>query len=130
MATDHSKPNFDRWRESCFGILDKGSVISLSDSGQETWVRWMKKAFSTGELSIAEHDVEGFHVSTVFLGINCNVSGTGPPLWFQTAVFRAAADGTLGTEIKYDTLRYSTIADAIAGHVVICEKVKTGEIGE
>jgi hypothetical protein len=68
--------------------------------------------------------------STVFLGINCNVYGTGPPLWFQTAVFRAAADGTVGTEIKYDTLRYSTVADASAGHVVICDKVKTGEIGE
>jgi hypothetical protein len=45
-------------------------------------------------------------------------------------VFRESANGTLGVKIKYDTLRHSTVADAVAGHVVICEKVKSGEIGE
>jgi hypothetical protein len=29
----------------------------------------------------------------------------------------------------YGALRCSTIADALAGHVVICDKVKSGEIG-
>jgi hypothetical protein len=45
-------------------------------------------------------------------------------------VFRESADGTHGVKINYDTLRYSTLADALAGHVVVCEKVTSGEIGE
>jgi hypothetical protein len=79
---------------------------------------------------IEEDQLDGFHILTAFLGINQNISETGPPLWFETMVFRASADGNLGVEIKYETLRYSKIADALAGHCVICEKVKYGEIGE
>jgi hypothetical protein len=45
-------------------------------------------------------------------------------------VYRQSADSTHGVKIKYDTLRYSTVSDALAGHVVICGKVKSGEIGE
>jgi hypothetical protein len=45
-------------------------------------------------------------------------------------VFRQSADGTHGVKIKYDTLRCSTLSDALSGHVVVCEKVKSGEIGE
>jgi hypothetical protein len=74
--------------------------------------------------------VGGFRILTAFLGINQNVSEAGPPLWFETMVFRASADGYLGVEIKYETLRYSTIGDALAGHCEVCEKVKNGEIGD
>jgi predicted RNA-binding protein with TRAM domain len=54
-----------------------------------------------------------------------------PPLWFETKVSRSAADGNaLAVKIEQGTLRYSTMADALAGYVVFCEKVKSGEIGE
>ena len=66
----------------------------------------------------------------VLLGINHNIPEIEPPLWFESMVFRESADGTHGVRIKYDTLRYSTVADALAGHLSICEKVKSGEIGE
>lgn len=46
-------------------------------------------------------------VSTVFLGMDHNFSD-GPPLLFETAVFGEA--GTTGIQ------RYSTYADALAGH--------------
>jgi hypothetical protein len=45
-------------------------------------------------------------------------------------VFRSSTDGNLGIKITRETVQYSTIADALTGHVVICEKVKSGEIGE
>jgi hypothetical protein len=118
----------DRWRESCLGILDSGLVVPCRDASE--WVEWMNRCFSNGDHLIEEDQVDGFHILTAFLGINQNISETGPPLWFETMVFRASTDGNLGVEIEYETLRYSTIADAFAGHCVICEKVKYGEIGE
>jgi hypothetical protein len=118
----------DRWRESCLGILDGELVIPCPDASK--WVEWMNKCFSNGDHLVEEDQVGGFHILTAFLGINQNVSVAGPPLWFETMVFRASADGNLGAEIKYETLRYSTISDALAGHCEICEKVKNGEIGE
>jgi hypothetical protein len=66
----------------------------------------------------------------VFLGINHNIPNVEPPLWFETMVFRESADGTHGVKIRYGTLRCSTLSDALSGHVVVCEKVKSGEIGE
>jgi hypothetical protein len=33
-------------------------------------------------------------------------------------------------KIEYGTVLYSTVAEAIAGHMAICEKVRRGEIGE
>jgi hypothetical protein len=33
-------------------------------------------------------------------------------------------------KIEYGTVLYPTVAEAIAGHRVICEKVRRGEIGE
>jgi hypothetical protein len=54
-----------------------------------------------------------------------------PPLWFETKVSRSAADGNaLAVKIEQGTLRYSTMADALAGYLVIREKVRSGEIGE
>jgi hypothetical protein len=119
---------FDRWREKCLAILENGLVISCPD--QTKWVEWMGESFSAGIHLIAQDDVEGFYISTEFLGINHNATGAGPPLWFETMVFRESANGNLGVKIEYGTVRYSTWAEALAGHVVICEKVMSGEIGE
>jgi len=85
-----------------------------------------------GKKSVSRYSITAlwFRVETVFLGINHNIPGIEPPLWFESMVFRESADATHGVRIKYDTLRYSTVADAVAGHLSICEKVKGGEIGE
>jgi hypothetical protein len=90
----------------------------------------MEESFVDGSHWIATDDIQGFRVETVFLGINHNIPEIEPPLWFESMVYRESADGTHGVRIKYDTLRYSTVADAVAGHLSICEKVKGGEIGE
>ena len=120
METDQSMGKFDRWQKMCLAILDNGFVVSCPNVTK--WTAWMEESFVNGT-HVATADVQGFHVSTEFLGINFNITGIGPPIWFETMVFRGSTDGTLGTEIKYGALRYSTVADALAGHVVICEKV-------
>ena len=119
---------FDRWRKSCFGILENGLVISCPDITK--WIEWMRESSAAGNYIVAEDEVGGFLVVTEFLGINHNATGAGPPLWFETLVFRESADGNLGVKIEFGTVRYSTLADATVGHVVICEKVKTGGIEE
>lgn len=59
-------------------------------------------------------------VSTVWLGNNYNFFNEGPPLIFETLVFR---DGH-GDEMD----RYSTLAEAVAGHAAMVETIKR-EIG-
>lgn len=54
-------------------------------------------------------------VSTVWLGLNHNW-GDGPPLIFETMVFRGPLDE--------EQVRYSTEAEAIAGHAAMCARVR------
>ncbi len=54
-------------------------------------------------------------VSTVFLGINHNWIGT-KPLWFETMIFGGQQD-------EYCE-RYSTAAEARAGHLLAVERVR------
>lgn len=58
----------------------------------------------------------GRWVSTVWLGLN-HQYGDGPPLIFETMVFPSPDD--MG---EMDCERYSTEAEAIAGHARLCEK--------
>lgn len=58
----------------------------------------------------------GRWVSTVWLGLN-HAFGDGPPLIFETMVF----DGH-DTMHSLDEDRYSTEAEALAGHAALCEK--------
>ena len=57
-------------------------------------------------------------VSTVWLGLNHNLFGTGPPLIFETMVFGGPP------EIDEKLERYSTEAEAIAGHAQMCARVR------
>lgn len=56
---------------------------------------------------------EGCEVSTVFLGLDHRF-GDGPPLVFETLVFGGTEDG--------EGDRYSTYAEAVAGHARFVEK--------
>lgn len=58
----------------------------------------------------------GRWVSTVWLGLN-HAFGNGPPLIFETMVF----DTHEGMG-EVDCERYSTEAEALAGHAALCEK--------
>ena len=61
-------------------------------------------------------DIGEVRVSTVWLGIDHNFSKTGQPLIFETMVF--------GGELDHDCARYTTEAEARAGHVAIVQRVR------
>ena len=111
-----------------FAILHHGSVILCSSRSK--WVAWMKEAHAAGALIIAQDSIEGFQVATIFLGIDFNEGGIGPPLWFETVVFRRSTDGSLGFQTKSDAFQYRTAVDAFVGHVAVCQEVRNGEFGE
>lgn len=82
-------------------LVDK---VVMETSSTEEWAEnWEKfrRILSTKTLN-------GSRVSTVFLGIDHNFSGTGDPILFETMVFGDAYDE--------DCERYATWDDAIKGH--------------
>lgn len=52
-----------------------------------TWAQW----FGTADRHVSNEVIDGYRVSTVFLGINHNY-GEGPPLLFETMVFSHDGD--------------------------------------
>ena len=69
------------------------------------WAEWYETA---GESRIVARDeFDGFVISTIFTGIDQEIS-KGPPLLFETMIFR---DGRAG-----DMTRYATWGAAEAGH--------------
>ena len=83
-----------------------------------TWARW----FETAERHVAhdmdEGDASGVRVrvSTVFLGLDHNYSGEGPPVLWETMVFGGVLDG--------EQERYATLAAALGGHQEWCARVR------
>jgi hypothetical protein len=74
------------------------------------WAAW----FETADRHVALDTVGGYHVSTVFLGLDHNLFGDGPPLLFETMVFHLAGGGE-----DLDMERYTTWDEAVAGHARI-----------
>lgn len=78
---------------------------------------------------VAETVVGGKHVvSTVQLSVDHSwVSvdhfwGEGPPLWFETMVFRCSPEGKVTDFEDLDCERYSTREQALEGHEVMVKK--------
>lgn len=93
-------------------ILDEdGEPQSVQDV--HVWARW----FNTANRRVAETTIGRRLVSTVFLGIDHSF-GEGPPLLFETMVFGAPSYNDQVCE------RYSTKADALAGHAQICKQTR------
>jgi len=82
-------------------ILKDGKPVEESDI--TAWGRWMK----TAERHVANDELPGVRISTVFLGLD-HQWGAGPPILYETMIFGGAHDG-------YQA-RYHTREDAVAGH--------------
>lgn len=70
-------------------------------------------------------------VSTVWLGLDHNHSGEGPPLIFETMAFAGTVESALAPGRKYLNdlgiqLRYSTEAEARFGHAAVLHVVRNG----
>jgi hypothetical protein len=90
-------------------ILDEqGQPVECPDL--MTWARW----FEAGEhrRRIALDKRGDITVSTVFLGLDHSFFG-GPPVLWETMIF--------GGEHDEDQERYTSQADALAGHARMCE---------
>ncbi|KKL28055.1 hypothetical protein LCGC14_2379020 [marine sediment metagenome] len=80
------------------------------------WAEW----FETADRRIALTRIGHVGVSTVFIGLDHSF-GSGPPLYFETMVFRSGSSGELLCK------RYSTYDEAEAGHEAIVKRAEAGE---
>lgn len=88
------------------------------------WSNAMTEMRKAGKLHIADETLPGdIRVSTVFLGLDHQFPhGEGPPLVFETLVFRGPLDGEMD--------RYATAAAAREGHKVMTERVRNAVAAE
>lgn len=77
---------------------------------------WAKSMENYEKRKVALNELCGIDISTVFLGLDHNFSGIGPPLLFETIIFGGKCDGFCE--------RYSTWEEAEEGHRRAVEMVK------
>jgi hypothetical protein len=95
-------------------ILQNGKVKPIDDV-----LEWAK-AFKTTDRSVDFTRLDdGVEVSTVFLSLDHNHSGVGPPILFETMVF--------GGEHNFRMIRSSTYGQAHRIHWKVVEALKIGE---
>lgn len=69
---------------------------------------------------VAHTHVGAVEISTVWLGLDHRMYGNGPPLIFETMLF------VFGGAVDHVQERYSTEAEALAGHQKWVTKVRAG----
>lgn len=95
-------------------ILREQQIVSEPD--QLRWAQW----FESADRVVAKTTIEGFEISTVFLGIDHNWNG-GPPILFETMVFSDYGEISL---TQPTTRRYYTWDEAIRGHLEVEELIR------
>ncbi len=73
------------------------------------WAKQFEEMSKADTRHVAEDMINGYHISTVWLGLDHNYYG-GPPLIFETMVFHGDSSG----DIYMD--RYTTWDQAVDGH--------------
>jgi hypothetical protein len=94
-------------------ILEGKVTIPIDDI-----ITWAKQ-YETSNRIVAQSEIAGIHISTVFFGLNRNFSGEGEPILFETMIFGGKYNGYTG--------RYSTWDEAEEGHRKACELVLNSE---
>jgi hypothetical protein len=87
----------------------------------EEWAAWYEEAKRRVDFT----DLGFCTVSTVFLGVDHNFWGKGPPILFETMVFANPVKGEAFPEELGDlSLRYATWDEAEAGHADMVAEVR------
>jgi hypothetical protein len=81
-------------------------------------IQWAD-AFKKQDRHVAEDFIDDVKVSTVFLGLNHNFGGDGPPILWETMVFGGENSGWMGRYTSYDS--------ALIGHKIVVELIKSGK---
>lgn len=96
-------------------ILKNRKPVEIQDLYR--WGRWMESAKRRVRKTTLPNNID---VSTIFLGLEHNFGMDGAPIVFETMVFRGDDGGG-------DERRYTTYADAVAGHKKIVQAIKDGK---
>lgn len=96
-------------------ILIDGEVIEEPDL--LTWGKWFE---TPGSRTIGRNKIGKIYISTVFLGIDHNFGCGGPPILFETMIFKGKHD-------KYQE-RYRNLKDAKEGHLKAVELVENSKM--
>jgi hypothetical protein len=95
------------------------------------WAQWMEVHSNK---IVEQTEIKGYMVSTVFLGLDHNFGGKGPPVLFETMVFRADDWNKFDKKKRglpeQDMNRYCTWDEAMKGHRRFVWQYKGGEIIE
>ena len=95
-----------------FKYILKGKKVVLEDDLLK-WANW----FETADRQVRIEIIKKVQVSTVFLGLDHNLTGKGKPILFETMVFGGKSDGF--------QQRYSTWKEAEEGHEKALKLVKS-----
>lgn len=95
---------------NCYILDDDGVPVRTT---VQAWA-----ALRDDQKRVALTELGDVRVSTVFLGLDHDFSGKGPPILWETMVFGGPHDG--------DQDRYTSHADALAGHEAMVERVSRG----
>lgn len=85
------------------------------------WAEWYEGADEQRRVAKTHIDTDEY-VSTVFLGLDHNFTGEGPPILFETMVF--------GGEFDEEQVRYATWDEAAEGHEQMVARLMRGREGE
>jgi hypothetical protein len=95
--------------------------------GKDAVLKWARE-FEHADRQIAHDDIDGWHVSTIFMGLDQAFNG--PPLVFETMAFTSQTKvyEWNGRKREYHEpvvqRRYSTYAQALAGHQEVLEETR------
>lgn len=106
-------------------IVNPGGVIERCDDLMK-WAEWYEtshlREFHDGGRTVARTELsDGRFVSTVFLSIDHNFFGNGPPILFETMIFKE------GVAEDFQE-RYRTWAEALARHDQIVAELSGGNL--
>ena len=93
-------------------ILVDGEPVAEPDILK--WAQWYETHRFDWHLSDAL--AESVQVSTAFLSLDHNFGASGKPVLWESMVF--------GGELAGECERYTSQADAIAGHAAMCQRVR------
>lgn len=100
-----------------------------------TWDQWGALAADDDYRRVGLTEIGPYTVSTVWLGLDHSF-GRGPPVIFETMVFTTSAWKADRTEedhellLEIDARRYSTLTEAMDGHVEQCLLVRATLVPE
>lgn len=106
------------------GMYVLGGADGKTPTPVEDFHEWGRLFADNETRIVAQETVLGVMISTVFLGLDHNWSGKGPPIVFESMVF-LPGEG----EIQR---RYATWDEALAGHMELSNQVRAwaAEAGE